>query len=191
MPLTRDFKETVQARARRDPAFREGLLKEGVECLLAGDVDAGKIILRDYINATIGFEELSSLTNKPSKSLMRMFGPNRESPRPQPLRRHQPHSAASGRPARSKSHSIGDRSKGASSAEPFAYGHSGLRARIHPFPSTGEGNPHPLPHLHHPQHHLHHPQHHLPTVQLVRLNKGLGRVGRREDLFGQGFLLHV
>ena len=76
MPLTRDFKETVQARARRDPAFREGLLKEGVECLLAGDVDAGKIILRDYINATIGFEELSSLTNKPSKSLMRMFGPN-------------------------------------------------------------------------------------------------------------------
>ena len=76
MPLTRDFKETVQARARRDPAFREGLLKEGVDCLLAGEVDAGKIILRDYINATIGFEELSSLTNRPSKSLMRMFGPN-------------------------------------------------------------------------------------------------------------------
>ena len=47
MPLTRDFKETVQARARRDPAFREGILKEGVECLLAGDVDAGKIMLSD------------------------------------------------------------------------------------------------------------------------------------------------
>ena len=76
MPLTRDFKETVQARAQRDPAFREGLLKEGIECLLAGEVEAGKIILRDYINATIGFEELGSLTNKPSKSLMRMFGPN-------------------------------------------------------------------------------------------------------------------
>ena len=58
MPLTRDFKETVQTRAARDPAFREELLKEGVECLLAGDVDAGKIVLRDYINATIGFEEL-------------------------------------------------------------------------------------------------------------------------------------
>ena len=75
MPLTRDFKETVQARARRDPAFREGLLKEGVECLLAGDVDAGKIMLRDYINATIGFAQLGSLTNRPPKSLMRMFGP--------------------------------------------------------------------------------------------------------------------
>ena len=76
MALTRDFKETVKARARRDAAFREGLLKEGVECLLAGDVDAGKIILRDYINAAIGFEELGTLTNKPPKSLMRMFGPS-------------------------------------------------------------------------------------------------------------------
>ena len=75
MALTRDFKETVQARALRDPAFREGLLKEGVESLLAGDVDTGKILLRDYINATIGFEELASLTNRPPKSLMRMFGP--------------------------------------------------------------------------------------------------------------------
>lgn len=75
MPLTRDFTKTVQARAQRDPAFREGLLKEGVDCLLAGDVDAGKIVLRDYINATIGFEELGTLTNKPPKSLKRMFGP--------------------------------------------------------------------------------------------------------------------
>ena len=34
-----------------------------------------KAILRDYINATIGFEELSRLTKRPSKSLMRMLGP--------------------------------------------------------------------------------------------------------------------
>ena len=76
MPLTRDFKETVQARAKRDAAFREALLKEGVECLLAGDLEAGKIVLRDYINATIGFEELGALANKQPKSLMRMFGPS-------------------------------------------------------------------------------------------------------------------
>ncbi len=75
MALTRDFKETVQARVERDPAFREALLKEGVECLLSGDVDTGKAVLRDYINATIGFEELGSLTDKSPKSLMRMFGP--------------------------------------------------------------------------------------------------------------------
>ena len=76
MPLTREFKKTVQARAERDPAFREGLLKEGVKLLLAGDVDTGKILLRDYINATIGFEELGCLTGKPPKSIMRMFGPS-------------------------------------------------------------------------------------------------------------------
>jgi hypothetical protein len=75
MPLTRSFKDTVQARARRDGAFRQALLKEGIDCLIAGDVDTGKALLRDYINATVGFEELSGLTNKPAKSLMRMFGP--------------------------------------------------------------------------------------------------------------------
>lgn len=76
MPLTREFKETVQARVRRDRKYRKELLREGVECLLAGDLDTGKAILRDYINAAIGFEELSRLTKRPAKSLMRMLGPN-------------------------------------------------------------------------------------------------------------------
>lgn len=75
MTLTRDFKETVQARARRDSTFRKALLQEGVEYLLAGDLDTGKAVLRDYINATIGFEELAGVFDKSSKSLMRMFGP--------------------------------------------------------------------------------------------------------------------
>ena len=74
MPLTKDFKETVRARAARDAAFRKHLLKEAIDCMLAGDVDTGKAVLRDYINATIGFEELSHVTRKSPKSLMRMFG---------------------------------------------------------------------------------------------------------------------
>lgn len=76
MTLTRDFKKTIQARLRRDPAFREQLFKEGIECLLSGDVDTGKAILRNYINATVGFQELGGLTAKSPKSLMRMFSPN-------------------------------------------------------------------------------------------------------------------
>ena len=76
MPLTRDFKETIRARIERDPALREELLKEAVECLLSGDVDTGRAVLRDYINATVGFQELAGLTDKSPKSLMRMFGPN-------------------------------------------------------------------------------------------------------------------
>ena len=75
MALTRDFKETVKKRVQSDPVFREELLKEGVQCLVSGDMDTGKTILRDYINATVGFEELGDLTDKSPKSLMRMFGP--------------------------------------------------------------------------------------------------------------------
>lgn len=76
MPLTRPFRETVQARANKDAAFRAALLKEGVEAFLAGDVAAGKAVLRDYINATLGFAKLAELTGSSSKSLMRMFGPS-------------------------------------------------------------------------------------------------------------------
>ncbi len=75
MALTKDFKDSIQARVLRDTAFRKALLQEGVECLLSGDVDTGKAVLRDYINATIGFEELSRVFDKSSKSLMRIFGP--------------------------------------------------------------------------------------------------------------------
>ena len=75
MVLTRNFKETIQARVQRDPAFRRELLREGIENLLGGDVETGKTVLRDYINATIGFVELAEATHRSSKSLMRMFGP--------------------------------------------------------------------------------------------------------------------
>jgi len=75
MALTKSFKETVKARAERDPAFREALFIEAVEQMLAGDVEIGKAVLRDYINATVGFERLAAETGTPPKSLMRMFGP--------------------------------------------------------------------------------------------------------------------
>jgi len=71
----REFKETIQARARRDAAFRRALLREGVECMLEGDVETGKAVLRDFINATVGFEQLGLKTRIPPKSLIRMFGP--------------------------------------------------------------------------------------------------------------------
>lgn len=73
MAITRNFKETIQERAVRDQEFREGILRESLESMLSGDIKTGKALLRDYINATIGFEKLSKLTHKDSKSLMRMF----------------------------------------------------------------------------------------------------------------------
>jgi DNA-binding phage protein len=76
MALTRDFKETVRDRAQSDPAFRAALLSEAIELLLSGDVETGRALLRDYINATIGFVELAKKSGLPPKSLMRMFGPS-------------------------------------------------------------------------------------------------------------------
>jgi DNA-binding phage protein len=73
MPLTRSFKETVKARAVRDREFRVGLLEEAVEALLRGELEEGKILLRDYVNATVGFEHLAEATRKSPKSLMRML----------------------------------------------------------------------------------------------------------------------
>jgi DNA-binding phage protein len=75
MPLTRSFKEFVKSRIERDPKFRQALFQEAVQTLIEGDVDTAKSVLRDYINATIGFEALAEATRMPPKSLMRMFGP--------------------------------------------------------------------------------------------------------------------
>jgi DNA-binding phage protein len=73
MTLTRDFKETVQARIQREPAFAVALLDEAVSLFLNGDPEIARLILRDLVNATIGFEELAIETSKPSKSLHRML----------------------------------------------------------------------------------------------------------------------
>ena len=59
----------------RDPKFRRELLREGVEAMITGDVATAKTILRDYINATVGFGRLAEMTGTESKSLMRMLGP--------------------------------------------------------------------------------------------------------------------
>jgi hypothetical protein len=75
MALTRSFKDLVQRHVAADPAFGDALLREGIDTMLAGDVDTGKTILRDYIKATIGFEKLGEATGTQPKSLIRMFGP--------------------------------------------------------------------------------------------------------------------
>lgn len=76
MPLTRDFKETVMERMRSSQDFREAMLRNGIDALLNGELEVGKEVLRDYINATIGFEKLSKKVKVPPKSLMRMLGPS-------------------------------------------------------------------------------------------------------------------
>jgi DNA-binding phage protein len=73
MALTRDFKATVVSRVKSDPAFAQALLDEALTLLLNGDPETAKLVLRDLVNATIGFEALAANLHKPSKSLHRML----------------------------------------------------------------------------------------------------------------------
>jgi DNA-binding phage protein len=73
MVLTRDFKETVKERAARDPAFAKVMLDEAATAFLNGEPHVARLILRDLVNASVGFEELATETNRPSKSLHRML----------------------------------------------------------------------------------------------------------------------
>ena len=75
MTLTREFKQTIVERVKRDPAFANALLDEAANLFLGGEPDAARLILRDLVNATVGFEHLAELTHKPSKSLHRMLSP--------------------------------------------------------------------------------------------------------------------
>lgn len=73
MALTRDFKETVVERVAREPAFAKALLDEAATLFLNGEPVTARLILRDLVNATVGFEALATITDKPSKSLHRML----------------------------------------------------------------------------------------------------------------------
>ena len=75
MALTRDFKGTVVERVQSDTTFAQALLDEAATLFLNGEPETAQLILRDLVNATLGFEQLAMLTAKPSKSLHRMLSP--------------------------------------------------------------------------------------------------------------------
>ena len=73
MALMRYFKETVMKRIEHDPDFAWALLREAIDLILDGDSATAKLLLRDLINSTVGFERLAEEVHKPSKSLHRML----------------------------------------------------------------------------------------------------------------------
>ncbi len=54
MALTKDFRETIRERAKREPPFRCALLQEAIEQVLADGIESGKAIIRNYLNAIGG-----------------------------------------------------------------------------------------------------------------------------------------
>ena len=75
MVLTRDYKETIRERAERDPDFATALIQEVLTAILEGDPETARIILRELVNSTIGFETLAEELDKSSKSIHRMLSP--------------------------------------------------------------------------------------------------------------------
>ena len=75
MALTQNSKETVIRCVQNDATFAQALLDEGATLFLNGEPETARLILRDLVNATLGFEQLATLTAKPSKSLHRMLSP--------------------------------------------------------------------------------------------------------------------
>ena len=73
MALTRDFKQTVVERVRRDPAFAKALLDEAATLFLNGEPHTARLILCNLVNAAIGFEALAAKTARPTKSSHRML----------------------------------------------------------------------------------------------------------------------
>ena len=73
MAITRDYKDTINERVSKEPAFTAALLDEAITLFLNGEPDVARLVLRDLVNATVGFEELALEVKKPSKSLHRML----------------------------------------------------------------------------------------------------------------------
>jgi hypothetical protein len=104
MGLTRDFRDGVQARYQGEAKFRRTMLAGAIQSLLSGEGAVGRVaysgragggtkpvdlgigsgywqaaegrtILRDFINATLGFPALAEKTGIHVKTLHQMFGP--------------------------------------------------------------------------------------------------------------------
>ena len=60
-------------RVRGEPKFARALLDEAATLFLNGEPEAARLLLRDLVNATMGFEALAGMTDTPAKSLRRML----------------------------------------------------------------------------------------------------------------------
>lgn len=75
MTNLKSFNGSVKADLETDREFRRALLSEAIACMVSGDIDTGKIVLREYINGTVGFLKLGEALDRSPKSLMRMLSP--------------------------------------------------------------------------------------------------------------------
>lgn len=62
MNTSKPSETTVIQRVQADEAIAQALLDEAATLFLNGEPETARLILRDLVNATIGFEQLAALT---------------------------------------------------------------------------------------------------------------------------------
>jgi len=62
------------ARVKSDPAFRSELIVEATNAFLMDDMETGKALLRDYLNATESIAAIARELQVNEKSFRRMIG---------------------------------------------------------------------------------------------------------------------
>jgi hypothetical protein len=72
---TRNFSDTLKDDLETNVEFRGALLSEAMVCMVSGDVETGKVVLRECVNGTIGFLKLQAALGRSPKSLMRKLSP--------------------------------------------------------------------------------------------------------------------
>ncbi len=73
MALTREYRETVVARLKKDQHFTAALFAEALMALTEGDKTTTLSIFRDLVHAHITFKKLAEETGFDEKSLHRML----------------------------------------------------------------------------------------------------------------------
>ncbi len=73
MPLTRNYQETINRRVERDPSFRISILQEALKALIDNDIRTCMVLLRTYVNATIGFKTLAAELGKQPNTIMKLL----------------------------------------------------------------------------------------------------------------------
>ena len=72
MGLTKSFRESVM-KELSDKEYRRAFLREAINDMLTGELESAKMVLREYINGTVGFIKAGEALGRSPKSLMRML----------------------------------------------------------------------------------------------------------------------
>ena len=73
MMLTRTFEKSIRERVKSDRDFKIELLVEAANSFLQGEPETARLILRDLVNATVGFEALAKQLGVPAGRLHSML----------------------------------------------------------------------------------------------------------------------